>query len=241
MTSDERIQFCERQIEYRFKDSGLLVSALTHSSSANSRAESNERLEFLGDAILGWIVCDRLYANYPELDEGELTKIKSSVVSRKVCAKFSLALQLDRCLILGRGMLMQDSIPRSLLSDVFEAIVAAIYLDGGMEQARSFVLRCVDPEIQLAYQGSSLGNFKSALQHLAQRDLAATPCYQLVEQRGPDHSKFFCVRAEIGGRKFTPAWGRSKKDAEQKAAGNALAEIRKETLPFENVGGPSGC
>jgi ribonuclease III len=228
---EEKTERCQERIGYRFRDPALVVSALTHASIATSRTCSNERMEFLGDAILGMVVCEQIFRSYPEYLEGELTKIKSVVVSRRVCAKISKKLGLEHCLLVGRGM-MRTGMPRSLLSDVFEAIVAAVYLDGGMEAARTFILAHVEPEIRLAAEGQSGGNFKSLLQQMAQGDLKGTPVYRLVGESGPDHSKYFEVAAEISGRRFTSAWGRNKKEAEQRAAGNALAELRGEEPPF---------
>ncbi len=231
LSIEEKSERCQELIGYRFQDPALVVSALTHASVASSRMSSNERMEFLGDAILGMVVCEQIFRCYPEYLEGELTKIKSVVVSRRVCAKISKKLGLESCLIVGRGM-MRHGMPRSLLSDVFEAIVAAVYLDGGLEVARTFILSHVEPEIRLAAEGHSGGNYKSLLQQMAQGDLKGTPVYRLVGESGPDHSKYFEVAAEISGRRFTPAWGRNKKEAEQRAAGNALAEIRGEEPPF---------
>jgi ribonuclease-3 len=128
--------------------------------------------------------------------------------------------------------MMRHGMPRSLLSDVFEAIVAAVYLDGGLEVARTMILSFIEPEIRLAAEGQSGGNYKSMLQQMAQGDLRGTPVYRLVGESGPDHSKYFEVAAEISGRRFTPAWGRNKKEAEQRAAGNALAELRGEEPPY---------
>ncbi len=208
-----------------------MVYALTHASVATSRARSNERMEFLGDAILGMVVCEQIFRVYPEYLEGEMTKIKSVVVSRRVCAKISKKLGLEHCLLVGRGM-MRLGMPRSLLSDVFEAIVAAVYLDGGMETVRKFILAHIEPEIRLAVEGHGGGNYKSLLQQLAQRDLKGTPVYRLIGESGPDHSKYFEVCAEVSGRRFTSAWGRNKKEAEQRAAGNAMSELRGEEAPY---------
>lgn len=228
---EEKIEKCQSIIGYRFHDRSILLSALTHSSVATTRTQSNERMEFLGDSILGMVVCVSLFRSYPDYLEGELTKIKSVVVSRRVCAKISRQLRLDECLIVGRGML-KTVMPRSLLSDVFEAIVAAIYLDGGIDVATQFIMQHLEPEMRMAADGHHGGNFKSSLQQLAQKDLKGTPIYRLVDESGPDHSKQFQVAAEIVGKRFAPAWGRNKKEAEQRAAGNALAQLRGEEAPF---------
>jgi len=223
---------CERRIGYQFTDKSLLLSALTHASGAEHRLVSNERLEFLGDAILGFVACEQLYRLYPEYLEGDLTKIKSVVVSRQTCAKISEALGLQEFLILGKGMATHPSVPPSLLADVFESLVAAIYLDGGTEPARGFIHEYLDPEIELAAAGELGGNYKSVLQQLAQRELSTTPTYQLLDEKGPDHSKCFKVAAQVGNQRFQSAWGRNKKEAEQRAAHNALSEMNGESIPY---------
>src|SRR5690242_7700235 len=201
---------CERRIGYVFKDKALLRSALTHASGAPHRLRSNERLEFLGDAILGAVVCELLYRQYPEHLEGDLTKIKSVVVSRQTCAKISEGLGLEKFLILGKGMTTSPHVPPSLLADVFESLVAAIYLDGGDAASRSFIETYMGPEIELAAGGDHSGNYKSLLQQLSQREHGATPTYQLLDEKGPDHSKCFKIVAQIARNRFQPAWGRNK-------------------------------
>ena len=223
---------CEERIGYAFKNRSLLRSALTHASGAEHRLASNERLEFLGDAILGYVVCDLLYRNYPDLLEGELTKIKSVVVSRQTCAKVSAALALEEFLILGKGMTAHPTVPVSLLSDVFESLVAAIYLDGGEPPSREFIETHLGSEIELAAGGDHGGNYKSMLQQLAQREYGTTPNYQLLDEKGPDHSKCFKMSAQIGRNRYQPAWGRNKKEAEQRAARNALSELSGEPVPY---------
>jgi ribonuclease III len=216
---------CEERIGYVFQDKHLLQSALTHASGAEHRLSSNERLEFLGDAILGAVVCESLFHQYPEYLEGDLTKIKSIVVSRHTCAKISRALGMQEFLILGKGMVTYPSVPSSLLADVFESLVAAIYLDGGSEVSRQFIQRYMGPEIELAAGGELGCNYKSVLQQLAQREHGTTPTYQLLDEKGPDHSKCFKIAAQIGKSRYEPAWGRNKKEAEQLAARNALSEM----------------
>lgn len=226
------LERCQVRIGYRFKSAILLRSALTHASGAQHRLASNERLEFLGDAILGAVVCEILFRDYPEHLEGELTKIKSVVVSRQTCAKISDALGLKDFLILGKGMTTHPTIPMSLLADVFESLVAAIYLDGGGEAAREFILRHIGPEIELVAGGDHGGNYKSVLQQLAQREYGMTPTYQLLDEKGPDHSKCFKIAAQVGRNRYQPSWGRNKKEAEQRAALNALSELSGEPVPF---------
>ncbi len=228
----DQMAACQERLEYRFRDQELLRAALTHASGAEHRLASNERLEFLGDAILGAIVCELLYRRYPEYLEGDLTKIKSVVVSRQTCARISAALGLEEVLILGKGMTTHPSVPSSLLADVFESLIAAVYLDGGNEAARQFVVRHIEPEIEAAVDGATGGNYKSLLQQLAQREHGTTPTYQLLDEKGPDHSKCFKICAQVGRRRYQAAWGRNKKEAEQRAARNALSQLTEEPPPF---------
>jgi len=223
---------CERRIGYRFRNQAILRAALTHASGAEHRLASNERLEFLGDAILGFVVCDLLFQQFPDYLEGDLTKVKSVVVSRQTCAKVSEALGLQEFLVLGKGMSTHPNIPPSLLADVFESLIAAVYLDGGEPAARQFVISFIGPEIELAAAGELGGNYKSLLQQLAQREFGSTPTYHLLDEKGPDHSKCFKVVAQVGGQRYQGAWGRNKKEAEQRAACNALSEIKGEAATY---------
>src|SRR5689334_13831915 len=191
------LERCERRIGYVFNDKSLLSAALTHASGAQHRLASNERLEFLGDAILGAVVCELLYVQFPDYLEGDLTKIKSVVVSRQTCAKISEALGLQEFLIVGKGMTTHPTVPPSVLADVFESLVAAIYLDGGYHNVRQFVLTYVGPEVELTATGELGGNYKSLLQQLAQREYGSTPTYYLQDEKGPDHAKCFKVSAQV--------------------------------------------
>lgn len=222
---EQSLSACEDLIGYSFQDRSLLRAALTHASGADTRADSNERMEFFGDAILGMIVCEKLFHDFPDYQEGELTKIKSVVVSRNTCTRISRAIGLDEYLILGKGLSRIDSLPDSLLSDVFEALIAAVFLDGGLEPAKRFVLKYVEEEIQEAAENGVAENYKSILQQYVQRVFGAPPTYLLLSESGPDHDKQFEVAARVKGKQFEAAWGRSKKDAEQKAALNALRSL----------------
>jgi ribonuclease III len=230
------LERCQQAIGYRFKRPDLLRAALTHASGANTRLASNERMEFLGDAILGMITCEQLYNRFPDFQEGDLTKIKSVVVSRRTCTRFSKQMGLGEFLFLGRGMNVFDAaaVPPSMLADVYESLVAAIYLDGGLEVTRDFILDHLGPEIEEAAEGPAGGNFKSLLQQVAQREFNATPQYQLLDEKGPDHGKCFKIAAVIGRHTHAGAWGRTKKEAEQRAAMNALAQIHGDPVPFEH-------
>lgn len=224
-SGEQELSPCEELIHYRFQNGELLQAALTHASGADSRADSNERLEFLGDAILGVVVCEKLFHDFPDYQEGELTKIKSVVVSRNTCTRISRSLGLDQYLILGKGLSQSQSLPDSLLADVFEALIAAIYLDGGMKPAKDFILRFVEDEIKEAIKNGTTENYKSILQQHAQRVFGMPPSYLLLNESGPDHNKEFEVAARVDGEQFESAWGRNKKEAEQKAAFNALKSL----------------
>jgi len=219
------IERTEQIIGYRFIDENLLREALTHSSVADHHLASNERMEFLGDAVLGFVVCEHLYSEYAELREGDLTKIKSAVVSRKVCAMISDKIGLTELLSLGKGMSDRGELPSSIAAAVYESIVAAVYLDGGLEAARRFILAHMGPAIVEAEESAHQHNYKSLLQQHAQRSQADLPTYALLDEKGPDHSKCFEVAVSIGGRLFPSAWGGNKKEAEQQAALNALIEL----------------
>src|SRR5579871_6017976 len=229
------LEECQAAIGYRFRQPELLRAALTHTSGADTRLASNERLEFLGDAVLGLVTCEQLYLRFPEYQEGDLTKVKSAVVSRRTCARISKELNLGDFLFLGKGMHLHThlTMPANLLADVYESLVGAIYLDGGIEAAKTFILRHVGPEIEAVAEAAHAGNYKSLLQQVAQREFNATPQYHLLDEKGPDHSKCFKISAVIGRYHYPAAWGRTKKEAEQKAAMNALAMINGDPVPFQ--------
>jgi ribonuclease-3 len=166
------LDLCQAKLGYRFLDPALLEAALTHASGVQHRLASNERMEFLGDAILGMVVCERLFDQYPEYSEGELTTIKSVVVT---CARLADALCLNEHLILGKGMAADPRVPRSVLAAAFESLVAAIYMDGGMAPAQRFILDHVAGEIEAAVSSEFGGNFKSLLQQLSTKKARTTP------------------------------------------------------------------
>ena len=215
----------EQILGHRFADRSLIEQAMLHASEAESRLASNERLEFLGDAVLAMVVCDHLFRLYPELLEGELTKIKSNVVSRRLCAEIANHLGLTGLLRLGKGMAGQDSLPSSLAAAAFEAAIGAIYLDAGMERARDFVLGQIGQHIDRAARLGHQRNFKSVLQQALQRGGGAAPNYLVLDEKGPDHAKAFEVCVETGVRRFPACWGSTKKEAEQQAALQALLEL----------------
>lgn len=231
LTLDDRLSACEQRLGYRFRDRAHLELSLTHASVARSRLASNERLEFLGDSILGHLVCEALYHRFPEEPEGELTRIKSSLVSRTTCAAMSYRLGLERFILLGKGLSAHDRIPPSIMAAVFESLVAGLYLDGGMDAVQTVLGPLIEPEIEHAAGLANSRNFKSVLQQMAQKTYSETPIYRLLDEKGPDHSKCFKVAAVIGPQNFPAAWGPSKKEAEQRAAQNALCEIEGREVP----------
>lgn len=233
--STDRLSDCQARIGYHFSDPRLLQMALTHASGAERRVDSNERLEFLGDAVLGMIVCELLYRRFPQLTEGELTRLKSSIVSRAHCAELARQLGLEDLLIIGKGLAGQRSLPNSLLAAVFEAITAAIYLDGGLEPARRFVEPLVAPRLEEFARDRIGENYKSALQQLCQKSFGTTPVYLLLEEFGPDHGKLFKVCAQVGTTRYQAAWGKSKKEAEQRAACNALHQLKQLPPPCSDT------
>jgi ribonuclease-3 len=228
LTIQEKLARCEEILHYRFIDRELLETCLTHASISKTRLMSNERLEFLGDAILGAIVCESLYHRFPEAPEGELTRLKSSLVSRNTCAAITKELGLDRCMLLGKGLSIHNEVPSSILAGVIEALVAGVYFDGGMEACRRLVERMLASRLEQNTQFDRARNFKSQLQQLSQKSFGETPIYQVLDEKGPDHSKCFQISAVIGPQTFPSAWGASKKEAEQRAACNALLEIQGE-------------
>lgn len=219
---DTRVADCQVAIGYTFSDPTILKHALTHASISHTRLASNERLEFLGDAIMGAIICEELFRRFSEYPEGELTRIKSSVVSRHTCAKISKSLNFGQFVFLGKGLAIHSRIPDSILAAVFESIIAAIYLDGGSEPTKTFVIGALGPEIDRVSSAAQGQNFKSQLQQLAQKDTGETPVYRLLDEKGPDHAKCFEVAASVGSKVYPSAWGASKKEAEQNAAQKAL-------------------
>ncbi len=222
---DATVQQIERITGHKFSDLGLLSLALTHSSSVDSRLASNERLEFLGDSILAAVVCDRLFGQFSRYLEGSLTKVKSMLVSRTTCAMLCKRMGLDDFLVVGKGMTSKRALAGSLAAGVFEAIIGAIYIDGGYDAATAFILLAFGDMIDKADAEKTQGNFKSLLQQYSQEHHGMTPAYVLLDEKGPDHNKCFESKVVIDSQHYTSAWGTNKKEAEQKAAYNALVEL----------------
>lgn len=228
------VQQVENLLGYHFNRPELLKEALTHSSQAEDHLASNERMEFLGDAVLSLVICQSLFERFPDYEEGGLTKLKSMVVSRKSCSQVMSHLNLIEYIRVGKGTDNGRALSGSIAAGVLEAVIAAIYIDSGLEAARRFILSAFDDIIVRADACQHQDNFKSMLQQHCQRYLNGTPTYELLDEKGPDHNKCFEVAAVIRHRRYKSAWAVTKKDAEQKAARNALVELGLlEPLPDE--------
>lgn len=221
----DRLAEAERRLGYRFVDRSRLAQALCHASASDERLDSNERLEFLGDAVLGMVVCRELYVRFPDLLEGELTKIKSNVVSRRVCAEIADELGLGDLLLIGKGMDGRGEMPPSLLAAVLESVIGAMYEDAGMEHTAKFILDLLEPRIDHAAKLGHQQNFKSVLQQVFQRKGLGSPNYVVLDERGPDHAKCFEVAVATATHRFEGCWGPNKKQAEQQAALAALLDL----------------
>ncbi len=219
------LRHLEERLRHRFKDARLAVQALTHSSAKDKDLPCNERLEFLGDAILGQVVSEYLYHHFPGYEEGDLSTMKSIIVSAKTLAEKARNLGLDQVVVLGRGLAEKKSLPRSILCNAFEALIAALYLDAGMEAARAFILENLRMTVDEILKDEHEKNYKSMLQDHAQRHMATIPAYRVTREAGPDHKKLFQVVVEIDGAEYGPAWGSCKKEAEQRAARLALQRL----------------
>lgn len=231
-TTAELVEACEEMLGYHFQNKTLISEAITHSSYAEKRVNSYERLEFLGDSILGFTVCEYLFHRYPTWLEGDLTKVKSNVVSRTTCTRIGLEMGIDRILVVGKGVGTLGRVPASLVANAFESIVGAIYLDGGIEAVRDFLMPLIETHVDEAVAGRLEINYKSELQQYSQKRFSVPPNYRVVDDRGPDHQKEFLIAAVVHKQSFSPAWGSNKKEAEQRSAANALAEIDGNEPPF---------
>lgn len=214
-----------------FHDIGLLHTALVHTSYANEaqgRVPHNERLEFLGDAVLELASSTYLYTHFPSLPEGELTKTRASIVCSAALAKIAARLGLGEYLLLGHGEEMSGGRARTTnLEDAFEAVLGAIYLDQGWETARDYALRQLAPEFDQVRHGENLQDYKTLLQELVQKTPGSTIAYELLEATGPDHAKHYRYAVVINGKTCGEGEGSSKKEAEQQAARMALARQKK--------------
>ncbi len=213
----------------RFRRHDLLNLAFSHRSFAHEdqhHAANNERLEFLGDSILGLVVAEHLFRTYMDKTEGELAKIKSFVVAEDSLADIALDLGIQHCLLIGKGEENSGGREKkALLADAFEAVIGAWYLDAGLVAAEKFILQWMIPEIEKVLANKHRRDYKTLLQELCQKQLKTYPKYQVLERSGPDHKKVFRVEVIVGEKHFGPADGHSKKEAEQKTAAIAYTEL----------------
>jgi ribonuclease-3 len=213
------------ELPHAFRRPELLELALTHAST--DEEENNERLEFLGDAVLDLVVADELFHQLAGLSEGELTELKSSVVSRRSLAEAAHGLRLEERARVGGGM-RERSLPKSVLANLYEAVLGAVYLDAGYAAARDFALETLRPFLDRVRAKTALRNPKQGLQHLCQSRFGVLPQYVLLRQRGEAHARSFLMAAVIQERRFPSAWGRTRKEAERWAAHEALLVLEPE-------------
>lgn len=227
-TENAKLDGLQEKTGYQFQDQKLLIQALSHSSFINekkmNRLKNNERLEFLGDSVLELVSSEFLYRNYPEMYEGDMTKLRASLVCEPTLAICAREMDLGRYLALGKG---EDSTGgrkrESILSDALEALIGAIYLDGGFTNAKDFIIRFILSDID---NKKLFFDSKTILQELIQGNSKETLSYQLISEEGPDHNKEFCVAVLLGGKELATGRGRTKKAAEQDAAYQSILKIR---------------
>jgi ribonuclease III len=226
----DTLQALQERLGVRFRDEAHLLRALRHRSAAlavEEPRESNERMEFLGDSIVGVVVCDFLYTRFPEASEGDLAKAKAYLVSEPTLAEAGRELRLDEAVELSASEALSGGrMRRSILADTFEAIVAAVYLDQGIRQARRLVRAALREPMRRAMQGNALRDFKSALQERTQAQRRKTPHYKIADTSGAEHDKTFLAQAMLGTKVLGEGRGKSKKEAEQAAARDALEKMK---------------
>lgn len=226
ISRERRLIELQDEIGYKMTCIELLSTALTHSSFANEskgKFQHNERLEFLGDSILSLIVSEYLFLNFPDVSEGNLTKLRASVVSERSLVNIASAIDLGKYILLGKGEENTGGRKRaSILADAFESLIAAIYLDGGIEKAKAFVLKYIREYIESGLNGKGFRDYKTELQEILQQESDMDIEYRIVEEYGPDHDKAFVAKVYFGGEAIGSGFGKSKKEAEQQAACSAL-------------------
>lgn len=222
----ERLEELQRVLGYRFHRPSLLELALRHDSLANeseSALESNQRLEFLGDSVLGLVICDYLYHHFPDLPEGRLARYKAQIVSTEQLAERAREIRLGHYLLFGRGEQSLGPEKSSVLADAMEAVMGAVFLDRGFEASAGFVLKIMQPT--LAKIDELTPDYKSLLQELTQKEFQILPLYQLIAEDGPSHDKTFQMEVRVGEQFVAVGLGRSKRDASQKAACQVISAI----------------
>lgn len=230
MLPQDRIGEAERRLGFSFKDKDLLKIALTHrsfASEAKEVVETNEKLEFLGDSILNFVITDFIFRRFPKFDEGKLAELRANLVNMDTLADLARRMDLGRCILMGRGAELTGGREKiSILADCFEAVLGAIYLDLGIEKARGFILREFRDVIFQQVTRGELADFKTVLQEYAMDKIGIMPVYEIVREEGPVHERTFYARVSIGGEILGQGMGKSKKKAERAAAKEALEALR---------------
>lgn len=226
----DNVPAIESKLGYVFKNKSILFTACIHRSFANESREiqeHNERLEFLGDSILGFIMAEFLYREHPEKPEGDLSNLRSKLVEANSCSLFVHKLDLDRYILLGKGERMTPGRGRdTILADFFEALIGAIYLDGGLQAAKQFIFGNFMDSISTLIS-APLHNWKALLQDYCQKNFKTTPLYHVISEEGPEHGKCFKIEVSVANQILGTGEGSSKKNAQQAAAENALSQIQK--------------
>ncbi len=217
----------EKNLDYKYKNPKLLQEALTHRSYLNENPKwhvpHNERLEFLGDAVLELIVTENLFEKFPDEDEGKLTTLRAALVNYQTLAKLSVQIELEKNILMSRGEAKDKGRAREvILANAMEALIGSLYLDGGYEAVKKFIIEFILPEIKEVLKSGSYKDPKSLLQEKAQANQKVTPNYKLIAEKGPDHKKIFVVGVYIGEEEIARGEGMSKQDAEVEAAKKAL-------------------
>ncbi len=214
----------ETKISYSFKDTKLLELSLSHASAIQSTGKSNERLEFLGDAILSAVISDHLFRSLPDRDEGQLSKLKSAAVNTTTLAGLGRELELDTYACIGKS-LSERPLPDSIFANLYESLVAAVYVDGGYEAARKIIHFCMSHILQRLIDSGPAENYKSRLQNMTQKKNQKLPEYKTLHVHGEKHNREFSISVMVNGVEYGPCRGSSKKEAEQAAAKRCLESM----------------
>ncbi|NLW51168.1 MAG: ribonuclease III [Candidatus Brocadiaceae bacterium] len=222
---EDEFERIERVLGYRFRERGLLRHALTHASAAGPSQPSNERLEFLGDAVVGMVISDYLFRSAPEMPEGPMTVIKSTAVSRRTMARVGRALGLPDFVRVDEGLRKRGAYPQSIVANVYEALVGAIYLDGGIQAASAFILSTLEVHVSRVRSRGRAASAKSTLQECTQGEGRELPRYEILRYEGPEHDRRFFAAVYVGGEERGSGSGATKKAAEERAAREALRQF----------------
>ena len=232
--STDRLARLQQRLGYQFRSAGLLRQALTHSSATAANSRNNERLEFLGDRVLAFLIADLLLQHYPDADEGDLALRLNALVRRETCAAVALEIELGACLILAPAEAASGGQNKPvILGDACEAVIGSLYLDGGMEAARTFVEACWTP--RMVGLATAPSDAKSALQEWSQARKLGTPVYSVIRREGPDHAPVFVIEVQLPGHAPLCGTGASKREAERAAALAMLREVHVDFITPENT------